>query len=54
MVKLVTDTISDKLYKLLLDWVDEVNNNIEHDTDDYIAWNSLVQYLYELEKDKSK
>lgn len=49
-MNLVKDTMSDKLYSLFINWVHECKQNMDHDIDDHIAWNELIQYLIELEK----
>lgn len=47
---LVKHGLSDKLFKLFMNWQEEYTNNLQHDVNDTEAWNALVEYLMELEK----
>lgn len=50
-MNIVNNGLSEKLMKYILNWTEEYDNNIEHDMHECIAWNELVSYLMELEKD---
>lgn len=50
-MRIIKDGLSERLMILFLNWIKEYDNNIQHDVNDNIAWNQLVSYLMELEKD---
>lgn len=49
---LIKNGLSEKLMLLFMNWIKENENNIQHDVEDTMAWNQLVEYLMELEKGK--
>lgn len=49
-MKLVTQSLSQKLHDLVNAWKVEFMINFEHDMNDSTAWNNLIEYLMELEE----
>lgn len=52
-MKVIKDGLSEKLNLLFLNWIKEHETNIQHDIQDDFAWNELVQYLMELERESA-
>lgn len=49
-MKIIDSGLSEETQEKLLSWLDEYDNNYEHDINENTEWNALVEYLMDLEK----